>query len=60
MLQRTGEVGIRMLADVRQATIEPIIRGAMAVGSVVHTDEYAIHNKLAGWGSTPPDGVPCR
>ena len=52
MLQRCGEVAIRMLADVQRATIEPIIRGAIAVGSVVHTDEYAIYNKLAEWGYT--------
>ena len=50
MLQRAGEVAIRMLADVQRATIEPLIRGAIAVGSVVHTDEYAIYNKLAEWG----------
>ena len=50
MLQRTGEVMIRMLADVQRATIEPLIRGAIAVGSVVHTDEYAIYNKLTEWG----------
>ncbi len=47
-----GEVAIRMLADVQRATIEPLIRGAIAVGSVVHTDEYAIYNKLAEWGYT--------
>ena len=50
MLQRAGEVAIRMLADVQRATIEPIIRGAIAVGSVVHTDEYAIYSKLSEWG----------
>src|SRR6195952_2639308 len=50
MLQRAGEVAIRMLADVQRATIEPLIRGAIAVGSVVHTDEYAIYNKLTEWG----------
>lgn len=50
MLQRAGEVAIRMLADVQRATIEPIIRGSIAVGSVVHTDEFAIYNKLTEWG----------
>ena len=50
MLQRTGEVMIRMLANVQRATIEPLIRGVIAVGSVVHTDEYNIDNKLRGWG----------
>ena len=50
MVQRTGEVTIRMLANVQRATIEPLIRGAIAVGSVVHTDEYNIYNKLKEWG----------
>ena len=50
MLQRTGEVVIRMPADVQRATIEPLIRGAVAVGSLVHTDEYAIDNELKEWG----------
>ena len=31
-----------MLSDVRQRTIEPVITGAVAAGSLVHTDEYAI------------------
>ena len=50
MLQRTGEVVIRMLANVQRATIEPLIRGTIGVGSVVHTDEYNIYNKLREWG----------
>ena len=50
MSRRAGEVAIRMLADDQRATIEPIIRGAIAVGSMVHTDEYAIDNKLSEWG----------
>ena len=50
MLQRCGKVAIRMLSDVQRATNEPLIRGAVAVGSVVHTDEYAIYNKLSEWG----------
>jgi hypothetical protein len=31
-----------MLSDVRQRTIEPVITGAVAVGSLVHTDEYVV------------------
>jgi transposase-like protein len=50
MIQRTGEVVIRMLADVRQATIQPLIRKVIAPGSVVYTDEYDIYHRLTAWG----------
>lgn len=50
MIQRGGEVVIRMLADVRQATIGPLIRLTIADGSVVYTDEYAIYARLSVWG----------
>src|SRR5262249_24305306 len=50
MLQRTGEVVIRMLADVRQVTIGPLIRATIAPGSTVYTDEYDIYHRLDEWG----------
>jgi transposase len=50
MLQRTGEVVFRMLATVRQVTIAPLIRGTIAAGSVVYTDEYDIDSRLQDWG----------
>ena len=50
MLQRPGEVMIRMLGDVKRATIAPLIRQTIAIGSMVFTDEYSIYNKLAEWG----------
>jgi len=52
MLQRTGEVVIRMLANVQQATIGPLIRATIAPGSTVYTDEYDIYDRLAEWGYT--------
>ena len=42
MLQRTGEVAIRMLENVQQVTIGPLIERIIAQGSVVYTDEYDI------------------
>jgi hypothetical protein len=39
-----------MLSDVRQRTIEPVITGTVAAGSLVHTDEYAIYTRLPAWG----------
>jgi transposase-like protein len=52
MLQRTGEVVIRMLANVKQVTIAPLIRATIAEGSVVYTDEYDIYDRLCEWGYT--------
>ena len=42
MLQRTGEVVIRMLENVKQATIAPRIERTIAKGTVVYTEEYDI------------------
>src|SRR5947199_9124904 len=52
MIQRSGEVVIRMLSDVQQATIRPLIRRFIAPGSTVYTDEYGIYNRLSKWGYT--------
>ena len=52
MLQRTGEVVIRMLANVQQVTIGPLIRETIAKGSVIYTDEYDIYSRLSEWGYT--------
>ncbi len=50
MIQRTGEVVIRMLENVQQTTIDPIIRATICPGSVVYTDEYDIYGRLPEWG----------
>ena len=50
MIQRTGEVFIRMLADVKQATIGPLIKQTITEGSTVFTDEYDIYARLTEWG----------
>jgi transposase len=52
MIQRTGEVIIRMLADVKQTTIGPLIKRSIVPGTVVDTDEYGIYARLPGWGYT--------
>jgi len=39
-----------MLANVQQATIKPVITAAVAPGTLVHTDEYAIYARLPSWG----------
>ena len=50
LLQRGGEVAVRMLANVRQATIRPIIEASVARGARVHTDEYGVYARLEAWG----------
>src|SRR6478735_451219 len=52
MIQRGGEVVIRMLADVKQRTIGPLVRETITEESVVYTDEYDIYARLPEWGYT--------
>ena len=37
MIERGGEVVIRMLENVQQATIEPLIKATIARGSLIYT-----------------------
>lgn len=50
MIQRSGEVVIRMLANVKQATIAPLIQSTIIPGTTVFTDEYNIYGRLPEWG----------
>jgi transposase len=50
LLQRGGEVAVRMLANVQQATIRPVIEAGVAKGALVHTDEYDVYTRLQDWG----------
>ena len=50
MIQRGGEVVIRMLADVKQVTIGPLIKRTIAPGATVYTDEYDIYARSPRWG----------
>jgi transposase len=50
MIQRSGEVLIRMLENVKQVTIGPLIQQTITAGSVVYTDEYDIYARLSEWG----------
>ena len=46
LIQRGGQVVLRMLANVQQATIKPIIKATVTEGALVHTDEYSIYARL--------------
>ncbi len=50
LIQRGGQVVLRMLANVRQTTIKPVIMEAVAEGALVHTDEYNVYARLPAWG----------
>ena len=50
MMQRGGQVVINLLANVKQKTIEPFIKGAIVLGTRVYTDEYSIYARLRTWG----------
>lgn len=39
-----------MLENVKQATIRPLIEITIAPGTLIHTDEYDIYNRLEEWG----------
>lgn len=50
MIERGGQVVIKMLPDVKQQTIKPIITQTITPGTKVMTDEYDIYAKLRAWG----------
>jgi len=50
MFQRSGQVVIQMLADVKQTTIAPLIQSTIAQGALIYTDEYDIYCRLRQWG----------
>jgi len=50
VIQRGGQVMLRMLANVQQATIQPVIEATVANGSLIDTDEYNVYTRLSAWG----------
>jgi transposase-like protein len=50
MIQRGGEVFIKMLENVQQKTIEPIIKNVIGADTLIYTDEYNIYDRLEKWG----------
>ncbi len=55
LVQRGGQVVLRMLARVQQATVKPVITAAVAPDTLVHTDEYSIYARLP---ACPPARLP--
>jgi transposase-like protein len=50
LLQRTGDVLMRMLPDVQQVTIQPVLMQTLQPGSLLYTDAYDIYTRLEEWG----------
>jgi transposase-like protein len=50
MIERGGQVVINLLANVKQKTIEPLIKDTIDPGTLVYTDEYSIYARLQFWG----------
>ena len=50
MIQRGGDVVIKMLPNVQQQTIKPILTATISPGTKVMTDEYDSYAKLPAWG----------
>ena len=50
MIQRGGEVVLKMLVNVQQKTIEPLIKATVSAGALIYTDEYDIYHRLEAWG----------
>ena len=50
MMQRGGQVVINLLANVKQKTIEPLIKDTIMPGTRIFTDEYSIYARLQSWG----------
>ena len=50
MIQRGGQVVLRVLDNVRQVTIQPIIEKFIKPGTLINTDEYDIYGRLTEWG----------
>lgn len=50
MIERGGQVVVRMLENVQQATIRPLIDAIIAPGTLIYTDEYDIYARLPQWG----------
>jgi len=50
IIERSGQVVIRMLENVKQVTIEPLIKATILPGTKVFTDEYDIYARLPQWG----------
>jgi transposase-like protein len=50
MIERGGQVVVNLLDNVKQKTIEPLVKDTINPGTLVYTDEYSIYARLKKWG----------
>src|SRR5207248_8828661 len=50
MMERGGQVVINLLANVKQKTIEPLIKDTIVAGTLGDTDAYSMYARLQSWG----------
>ena len=50
LVQRGGALVMRLLPNVKQVTIKPIIEQYVRPDTLINTDEYSIYNRLKEWG----------
>ena len=50
MIQRGGELVLKVVDNVQQKTIKPLIEKHVTKWSTAYTDEYIIYGKMTQWG----------
>src|SRR4051812_28683795 len=50
LIARGGQVVLRMLPNVQQTTIKPVIAASVMPGTLFHTHEYDVYARLPAWG----------
>ena len=50
IIKCNGEVIVKMLDDVKQMSIKPVIESYVKKGSLIYSDEYCIYDRLEKWG----------
>jgi transposase-like protein len=50
LVERGGLVCLRVLPNVKQNTIKPVLNSCVTQGAIFYTDEYNIYNKVESWG----------
>jgi transposase-like protein len=50
LVERGGLVSLRVLPNVKQKTIQPIIEACVEKGATFYTDEYNIYGQVEQWG----------
>jgi transposase-like protein len=50
MIERGGQVLLKLLHNVQQKTIQPVIEKYISKNTLIYTDEYTVYTRLTAWG----------